>query len=348
MFEFPAPPEWHPDAWVGRKAVQRVRQHQGPQPLFLWASFSGPHFPFDAPRPYLDRVQQGEVGTGSPWRGSSTIRGASTTPASTARAGSRGPGRRRAGPARLSRTSTGAAYGGPTSLTLALIDDQVGALLQAVQERFGERALVLFSTDHGEMLGNHRLWGKNNCAYEDVWNVPLLARYPRGAPGAALHGTVQEARVMLTDVAPTCLRAAGLEGAFPTDGLALEDQVARGGRAHVLAEGGGFLALSDGCTKYVSARRSGRRTIRRGCKRTPVALPGRGGAQRRGSAAGSCSTWWPTRLSSTTSWGARSTPSATCASRRCWKRPSWAPSFPERPAPSHPGGQPGPDTLLSA
>jgi arylsulfatase A-like enzyme len=126
-----------------------------------------------------------------------------------------------------------------------------------VQERFGERALILFSADHGEMLGNHGLWGKNNCAYEDVWNVPLLARYPRGAPGAALHGTVQGGRVMLTDVAPTCLRATGMEGAFPTDGLPLEDQVARGGRAHVLAEGGGFLALSDGCTKYVSARRRG-------------------------------------------------------------------------------------------
>jgi len=166
------------------------------------------------------------------------------------------------------------AHGG-AYLALDDLDDLVKR--QAAQERFGEQALVLFSTDHGEMLGNHRLWGKNNCAYEDVWNVPLLARYPRGAPGAALHGTVQEARVMLTDVAPTCLRAAGLQ----------------------------------------------------------AALPARKGAQRRGSAAGSCWTWWPTPMSTTTSWGARSTPSATCASRRRWKRPSWLPSSPERPAPLH-------------
>ena len=137
---------------------------------------------------------------------------------------------------------------------VALLDDQVGALLGAVRERFGEQALVLFSTDHGEMLGNHRLWGKNNCAYEDVWNVPLLARFPPGTPGAALHGTAPDARVMLTDVAPTCLRAAGLEGAFPADGRPLEDQVAAGGRELVFAEGEGFLAVSDGRTKYVSAR----------------------------------------------------------------------------------------------
>jgi arylsulfatase A-like enzyme len=147
----------------------------------------------------------------------------------------------------------------------------VGALLAAVRERFGAHALVLFSADHGEMLGNHRLWGKNNCAYEDVWNVPLLARFPAGAPGAALHGTVQHARVMLTDVAPTCLRAAGLDGTLDVagriDGRPLEDQVAAGGREFVFAEGEGFLAVSDGRTKYVAARPGAQRP-------PPAAVPG--------------------------------------------------------------------------
>jgi arylsulfatase A-like enzyme len=267
VFEFPAPPQWHPDAWVGRKAAQRVRQHQGAQPLFLWASFSGPHFPFDAPRPYLDRVQQGEVGTGVSLQGEFDHPGRIHHPSFHGPGGIEGAGAAPGGACKAFPDEYWRRLRRTYFANVALIDDQVGAILQAVQERFGEQALVLFSTDHGEMLGNHRLWGKNNCAYEDVWNVPLLARYPRGAPGATLHGTVQEARVMLTDVAPTCLRAAGLEGAFPTDGLPLEDQVARGGRAHVLAEGGGFLALSDGRTKYVSARRSVRHAVRHALRR---------------------------------------------------------------------------------
>jgi arylsulfatase A-like enzyme len=254
VFDFPAPPEWHPDAWVGRKAVERVRRHPPGRPLFLWASFSGPHFPFDAPAAYRARVDEALVGTGdflegefdSPQRihhtsyhGGGGIEGAGQAPGRACKAYPDDYW------LRLRR-----AY----FANVALLDDQVGALLAAVRERFGDEALVLFSADHGEMLGNHRLWGKHNCAYEDVWKVPLLARFPPGAPGAALHGSAPDARVMLTDVAPTCLRAAGLEGAFPADGRPLEDQAADGGREFVVAEGEGFLAVSDGRTKYVAAR----------------------------------------------------------------------------------------------
>ncbi len=271
VFDFPAPPEWHPDAWVGRKAAARVRRHPPGQPLFLWASFSGPHFPFDAPAAYGERVDAARVGTGdflpgeldSPdrihhtsYHGGGGIEGAGPAPGRACKAYPDDYWRR------LRRTYFA---------NVALIDDQVGALLAAVRQRFGQQALVLFSADHGEMLGNHRLWGKNNCAYEDVWNVPLLARFPSGAPGAALHGTAQDARVMLTDVAPTCLRAAGLEGAFPTDGRPLEDQVAAGGREFVFAEGEGFLAVSDGRTKYVTARPGAQRALAAGPAPAPPA-----------------------------------------------------------------------------
>ncbi|HEV2122184.1 MAG TPA: sulfatase-like hydrolase/transferase, partial [Chloroflexota bacterium] len=142
---------------------------------------------------------------------------------------------------------------------VALIDDWIGALLAAVERRFHGNALVLFTTDHGEMLGNHRLWGKNNCAYEDVWNVPLLARFPAESPGATLHGTSTDAMVSLVDVTPTCLRAVGVDDLPLTDGSPLEDQIGRGGRPYVLAEGEGFMAISDGRTKYVTATRGTQR-----------------------------------------------------------------------------------------
>ncbi|MGH2355159.1 MAG: sulfatase-like hydrolase/transferase [Chloroflexota bacterium] len=141
---------------------------------------------------------------------------------------------------------------------VALIDDQVGAILQAVERRFGAHALVIFTADHGEMLGNHGLWGKNNCAYEDVLNVPLLIRNP-GTGASAEKGTTADAPVLLTDVAPTCLRAAGLDQAMPTDGLPLEEQVRRGGREFIVAEGEQFVAISDGRTKYVAAQRQEQR-----------------------------------------------------------------------------------------
>jgi hypothetical protein len=56
VFTFPAPAEWHPDAWVGRKAVERINAADQDRPQFTWVSISGPHFPFDPPAEYLDRV----------------------------------------------------------------------------------------------------------------------------------------------------------------------------------------------------------------------------------------------------------------------------------------------------
>src|SRR6056297_2931623 len=56
VFDFPGPAEWHPDSWVGRKSVDYIESHSPDTPMFLWTSFSGPHYPMDAPREYLDRV----------------------------------------------------------------------------------------------------------------------------------------------------------------------------------------------------------------------------------------------------------------------------------------------------
>jgi len=64
VFAFPGPAEWHPDAWVGRKAVEYVTTQEGSRPNFLWVSFSGPHYPFDPPKEYLDRVREDKIGVG--------------------------------------------------------------------------------------------------------------------------------------------------------------------------------------------------------------------------------------------------------------------------------------------
>src|SRR5690606_8262050 len=61
---------------------------------------------------------------------------------------------------------------------VALIDDEVGRVLAAAREHLGDNVVIIFTADHGEMLGNHGLWGKHNCSYEDVLNVPFIAHVP--------------------------------------------------------------------------------------------------------------------------------------------------------------------------
>ncbi|MCL2640409.1 MAG: sulfatase-like hydrolase/transferase, partial [Phycisphaerales bacterium] len=140
---------------------------------------------------------------------------------------------------------------------VALIDDWVGRIIAAARATLGENIIILFTTDHGEMLGNHRLWGKNGAAYEDVLNVPLLAQFLGGPPPLPRHS---DALVRLTDLMPTCLTAAGappLPVPQMTDGRDLRRSIVDGGHSHILAESEGLVTISDGRFKYTQCRAGG-------------------------------------------------------------------------------------------
>ena len=87
-----------------------------------------------------------------------------------------------------------------------LIDDQVGRMLDALEESGqAEDTLVIFTSDHGETLGDHGLICKGCRFYEGLVRVPLILRWP----GRIESGRVRDELVELTDLAPTLLAAAG-------------------------------------------------------------------------------------------------------------------------------------------
>ena len=241
VFPFPGPAEWHPDSWVGRKSSEYIKQYDNEQPLFLWVSFSGPHYPFDPPAEYFERVDMsGDKRFVEP----AAFDDASRIHSATYHGGATG-----------AIDGMGLAPGGATKhysdaywhdlrrnyfANVAQIDETIGRILAAREARLGEDALIIFTADHGEMLGNHGLWGKNNCAYEDVWNVPLIVKHP-----GEDQARESDSLTMLVDVLPTCLEAAGLPYDV-CDGVSLRERDRTGGAKTVFAEGEGFLAVSDG------------------------------------------------------------------------------------------------------
>lgn len=241
VFPFPGPTEWHPDSWVGRKTSEWIESYDDARPLFCWASFSGPHFPFDAPADYLARVDEAAVGEPfvdpTEWEDPSRLHYASFHGLAHGRMEGGGYHDRDADYWRRLRLHYLA--------NVALIDDQVGAVIAAAEQRFGDNLLVVFTCDHGEMLGNHGFWGKNRCFYDDVLHVPLLLR----RPGGAGHGTRSDRLSSLIDVFPTVLDAAGI-AAGDIDGRNLDGAA----YDHVLAEGEGFQTVTDGRRKLVTAR----------------------------------------------------------------------------------------------
>ncbi|WP_113675417.1 sulfatase-like hydrolase/transferase [Vallitalea guaymasensis] len=81
------------------------------------------------------------------------------------------------------------------------IDEQYGRLIKKVKESGQiDNTIIVFTTDHGELLGAHGLYCKNISACEEVYNIPLIMSGPDIEKGA-----VSNARIGLHDICPTIL-----------------------------------------------------------------------------------------------------------------------------------------------
>ena len=84
---------------------------------------------------------------------------------------------------------------------------KLGLILDALQHRgWLDNTLVLYFSDHGDMLGDHNLWRKT-YPYESSSKVPLILRWPAGL-GQRSRGVAIQNPVELRDVLPTLADAA--------------------------------------------------------------------------------------------------------------------------------------------
>lgn len=91
--------------------------------------------------------------------------------------------------------------------SIALLDAEVGRVLDALDTKgIADNTLVIFCSDHGDMLGDHGLLAKGAYFYEASVRVPLILRWPAKIPA----GTVCEKPVQLHDLAATILTSAGM------------------------------------------------------------------------------------------------------------------------------------------
>jgi arylsulfatase A-like enzyme len=89
---------------------------------------------------------------------------------------------------------------------IELIDENVGRILKWLDDT-GRRknTIVIFTSDHGELLGDHGVYLKGPYTYDCSIRVPLIISWP----GHFKSGLRSDALVELTDIAPTLLAATG-------------------------------------------------------------------------------------------------------------------------------------------
>ena len=196
------------DNVVGKWTVDSIQDHDFEKPLFLWSGFAGPHDPYDVPESVLERYGDIEIPDPVGWEGELDTK---PPPQRQSIAGSEG----RASPAAIwwSRAT-------PDRIrrmrrhyfaNITLIDDWVGKIVEAI-EAAGEidNTLFVFTSDHGDCLGDHGLVYKFSSHYDAVARVPLVF----AGPGVSAIGE-SDPLVELIDLGPTLLDFAGLG---PLDG----------------------------------------------------------------------------------------------------------------------------------
>lgn len=99
------------------------------------------------------------------------------------------------------------------------LDTQLGRILDALdQTGQANNTLVVFTTDHGDMVGAHRMWIKGWIPYEECYRVPFMVRWP----GVVRPGSRCSHLVQTHDLAHTYVQAAGAQKMPYADGRALQ------------------------------------------------------------------------------------------------------------------------------
>jgi arylsulfatase A-like enzyme len=177
------PEELHGSAWVADKTIEAVDM-AADKPFFLWASFQDPHNPYVVPSPWSElydpdampdpETVENEMASKPPFY-QALVDGDFYGNDPGLEPMGRGDVRLESGASNTDVRAVRAAYSGMVSL----MDFHIGRIIEALEERnLLSSTLIVFTSDHGDYLGNHGLWGKGLPAYEDIQRVPFMVRHP--------------------------------------------------------------------------------------------------------------------------------------------------------------------------
>jgi arylsulfatase len=244
------PERLHPTNWTGETAANWIKAYNRPQPFLLKVSFARPHSPYDPPERFMKRYADAAVPERhlASWAERYAKRSDDTDALWHGDLG-----------AEAARHSRQGYYGSVT-----FVDEQIGRILEALHKRgFLEESVIVFLTDHGDMLGDHNLWRKS-YPYEASAKIPMLLRAPAGLLSGK-RGRVESKTAEIRDILPAFLDAAGAGQRPECDGgnllslangkpwrefLDLEHGICYGPDNH-------WNALTDGRMKYVYHAREG-------------------------------------------------------------------------------------------
>jgi arylsulfatase A-like enzyme len=187
------PEEHHGSTWVADRSVEYIKENAGRRPFFLWSSWIAPHPPFDVPDTFADLYNDADI--------PEALKSETEITPNAAQSYIHGDlpiGKEKDYIKRMRQLYYSA---------ISLVDKNIGKILDALEE-IGEldNTLIIFSSDHGEMLGDHGCMQKM-LPYDSCAKIPFLVRYPEKIEKGSKRSDFAD----LNDILPTILDVAGID-----------------------------------------------------------------------------------------------------------------------------------------
>ncbi len=221
------PVELHNSQWIANETIAYLENQikNEDQPFFLWVGFPDPHHPLNPPQPYCDLYDPDEIVLDIPNKGEfdsmpphykqiyegvmirkydkklqesmgfSNLAGVAGTVA--------GKYPYVDMPESHLREMTAHYYG-----LITMVDDQVGRILTALEQlKLNDDTIIVFNSDHGDLMGDHGLVFKGPFHYEGIIRVPTIFKWSK----KFATGKSTDSLFSHVDILPTLAEACGLE-----------------------------------------------------------------------------------------------------------------------------------------
>ncbi|MCQ2427011.1 MAG: sulfatase-like hydrolase/transferase [Clostridia bacterium] len=184
------PAEAHPTQWIGDRSVEFIEKQTGEKPFFLFSSFIHPHPPYAPPAPWNKLFRRESIPAPFVPENYKEFK-------------------------KIMTPSFDCEHLGITELAakrlknyyyacVSFVDYQIGRIIDALKAKgLYDDTIILFSSDHGELLGDYSNFGKRSML-DAAAHVPLMMKIPGTAPSR------RSDVASLVDVAPTLLSLAGI------------------------------------------------------------------------------------------------------------------------------------------
>lgn len=194
------PPELHQTSWIADRTIEAIDKTDD-SPFFIWCSFVDPHHPFDPPEPYASMYDRNTIEL--PIRKDNELDDKPRHFAEMAAGFSPGNEKYDLNTITpLGWKDLKARYYGMVSL----IDYNIGRIMSKLTETGkSDNTIIVFTSDHGELLGDHGLLFKGPFHYDCLIRVPLIVKFGKIVEGGSRIAGFSKH----IDLLPTVLELAG-------------------------------------------------------------------------------------------------------------------------------------------